>query len=413
MIPLTRIAALVIACWSLALAQPAKTPLDLRAPLQDKNFYLLSLLERTPEARQALASDPELEKLGLAKREGLRKTIDTCNGEAACYASTLKWTDSEIATGARRLRELYRTNVALQRLVDGPLLGSGMYERYRDRARDEILVQAWDDSAKGIDNIIDVYGAGRSPRYPEIDSVSYDVNSAPYKRILRAAAAVIEDGSPGLFFQVPLRFALYLLEANNRDEAGRFEPMEKGENAAAIRKIRAAQWSKFSYSVIVVPGAGGDRPGVSLSAAGKLRLVLAAKRFNEGKAPFILVSGGFVHPNQTPYCEAAEMKKYLVNALGIPADLILIDPHARHTTTNLRNAARLLYRYNVPFEKPGLITTDQEQSRYIEGKDFADRCLRELGYRPFKLGGRVSAFDLEFLPVIDSLQSDPMDPLDP
>lgn len=413
MIPLTRIAALVIACWCLALAQPAKTPLDLRAPLQDKNFYLLSLLERTPEARRALTSDPELEKLGLAKREGLRKTIDTCNGEAACYASTLKWTDSEIATGAQRLRGAYRTSVALQRLVDGPLLGSGMYERYRDRGRDEILAQAWNDSATGIDNIIDVYGAGRPPRYPEIDSASYDVNSAPYKRILRTAAAVIEDGSPSLFFQVPLRFALYLLEANNRDEAGRFEPMEKGENAAAIRKIRAAQWSKFSYSVIVVPGAGGDRPGVSLSAAGKLRLVLAAKRFNEGKAPFILVSGGFVHPNQTPYCEAAEMKKYLVSALGVPADSILIDPHARHTTTNLRNAARLLYRYNIPFEKPGLITTDQEQSRYIEGKDLADRCLRELGYRPFKLGGRVSAFDLEFLPVIDSLQSDPMDPLDP
>ena len=44
MIPPTRIAALVIACWSLARAQPAKTPLDLRAPLEDKNFYLLSLL---------------------------------------------------------------------------------------------------------------------------------------------------------------------------------------------------------------------------------------------------------------------------------------------------------------------------------------------------------------------------------
>src|SRR5437870_2839897 len=121
---LTRIATLVLACWSLAHAQPAKTPLDLLAPLEDKNFYLLSLIERTPEARRALASDPELKKLGLTKRESLRKTIDTCNGEAACYASTLKWTDSEIATAAQRLRELYRTNAALQRLVDGPLLGS-------------------------------------------------------------------------------------------------------------------------------------------------------------------------------------------------------------------------------------------------------------------------------------------------
>ena len=413
MIPFPRIAPVVIACWCLAVAQPAKAPLDLRAPLQDKNFYLLSLLERTPEARQALGSDAELSKLGLMKRAGLRRTTDSCNGDASCYASALKWTDGEIAAGAQRLRELYRTNAAIQRLVDGPLLLSGMYERYRARAREELLAQAWNDCAKGINNIIDVYDAGHPPRYKDIDSVSYDVNSAAYKRILRATAAVIEDGAPDVFFQVPLRFALYLLEANNRDEAARFEPMEKGENAAAFRKIGSVQWNRFPYSVIVVPGAGGDRPGVNLSAPGKLRLVLAAKRFAEGIAAFILVSGGFVHPNQTPYCEAAEMKKYLVAALGIPSDAILIDPHARHTTTNLRNAARLLYRYNIPFDKPGLITTDQEQSRYIEARDFSDRCLRELGYKPYELRGRTSGFDLEFLPVIDSLQADPMDPLDP
>jgi uncharacterized SAM-binding protein YcdF (DUF218 family) len=41
------------------------------------------------------------------------------------------------------------------------------------------------------------------------------------------------------------------------------------------------------------------------------------------------------------------MKHDLIARLGIPAAAILVDPHARHTTTNMRNAARLLYRYGM------------------------------------------------------------------
>ena len=412
-IPSLRVATALTAVWFVASAQPARAPVDLQAPVQDKNFYLLSLIERSAAARQALESDAELKKLGFIKQEGLRKTIESCNGEAPCYASMLKWTDNEIHLSAERLRELYRIGGAVQRLADGPLLASGMVERYRARGGEAALVEAWSDSARGINHIVDVYCEGHAPRYSDIDAVSYDVNSASYKRILRVAAAILDDRPPEVFFQIPLRFALYLLEANNRDEAGRFEPLEKGENSGALRRIATVDWSKFPYSVIVVPGSGGDRPGVSLSAVGKLRLILAARRLAEAKAPFILVSGGFVHPNQTQFCEALEMKKYLVAALGIPADAILIDPHARHTTTNLRNAARLVYRYKIPFDKPGLITTDQEQSTYIQGNDFAARCLHELGYKPWDVLRRTSRFDLEFLPVLDSLQADPMDPLDP
>ena len=62
------------------------------------------------------------------------------------------------------------------------------------------------------------------------------------------------------------------------------------------------------------------------------------------------MSGGFVHPAQTPYAEAIEMKKALIADFSIPQEAILVDPHARHTTTNMRNAARLLYRYAIPFE---------------------------------------------------------------
>jgi len=200
---------------------------------------------------------------------------------------------------------------------------------------------------------------------------------------------------------------------NHRDEAGRFEPMQLGENRAALEQIRHTDFSKFTYSVIVVPGAGSDRITMAFSPIGRARVQLAAKRYKEGRAPFILVSGGFVHPNQTPHCEAIEMKRTLMQEFGLPENAILIDPHARHTTTNLRNAARLIFRYGIPFSQKALITTDLLQSAYIESSVFNDRCRKELGYLPHKLAGRTSRFDLEFLPVIDSLEEDPTEPLDP
>ena len=99
--------------------------------------------------------------------------------------------------------------------------------------------------------------------------------------------------------------------------------------------------------------------------------------------------------------------------LGIPEDAILIDPHARHTTTNLRNAARLMYRYGIPFDRKALVTTDPTQSRGIQSPAFVTRCNTELGYMPVRVIGRINLFDLEFLPLKDALQADPQDPLDP
>ena len=81
---------------------------------------------------------------------------------------------------------------------------------------------------------------------------------------------------------------------------------------------------------------------------------LAALQYAKGVAPFIVTSGGKVHPYKTKFCEATEMKRYLVEKLHIPANAIIVDPHARHTTTNMRNAARLIYRYGIPLIKPAL-----------------------------------------------------------
>ncbi len=243
----------------------------------------------------------------------------------------------------------------------------------------------------------------------------FEVKSDNYKRLINITTNVLNDQANEfeLFFQPTLRFGLSLLEINRRDEAGRLEPLHLGENQAAVRRIPTIRCQDFPYSTIIVPGSGTDRLTLNLSPWATMRLRLAVKRYREKKAPFILVSGGYVHPNQTPYCEAIEMKKSLIADFGIPAEAILIDLHARHTTTNLRNAARLIYRYGMPFEKPALITTDNYQSQYIESAVFTKRCELEMNHQPHKILKRLNPFDLECLLQLDALHADAIDPLDP
>jgi hypothetical protein len=278
-----------------------------------------------------------------------------------------------------------------------------------------MLQRAWNECLRGIDRAIDVYALGKPPRYSAIDSITYDPKTDAYRRVLQHASAFLEDDrdSLDLAWSASLRFALEAMFLNHRDEAGRFEPLEQGENAAAYRLMKSIDWNRYPYTAIVVPGAGGDRPGIRLSPYGKLRDEIAAKRYREGTAPLVIVSGGFVHPSQTEYSEAIEMKRDLMARFHIPEGAILVDPHARHTTTNLRNAARLLYRYGVPFDRKALVTSDPGQSASIESKAFVKRCQDELGYLPYRILSRTSAFDLEFLPMLESLQADPRDLLDP
>ena len=414
-----RLPTLAICCLLASLpclaAEPRHAPVRLEAPVQDKNFYLLSMLERAPDVSGAVKAEPALARIGAERLAALDKAAKNCNLDLDCYAAAFEWNGEQANEAGQALATLYRTSPAVRRLVDGPLRESGMYVRYQSLGGDQLLDHAWADCVRGINRVIDVYGLGKPPRYPAIDSITYDIKSDAWRHIVQNLAATLEDGrgSLALFSSPSMRFALELMSLNHRDEAGRFEPMETGENALAIRRIKSTDWAKYPYSVIVVPGAGNDFPGFRLSPEGKLRDEIAVKRFREGKAPFLLVSGGFVHPSQTEFAEAIEMKRDLMTRFSIPADAILIDPHARHTTTNMRNAARLMYRYGMPFDKKALVTTDLGQSQSIESPAFAKRCMDELGYTPQQILGRTSPFDLEFRPTLDSLQADAQDPLDP
>ncbi|RYE22286.1 MAG: YdcF family protein, partial [Sphingobacteriaceae bacterium] len=111
------------------------------------------------------------------------------------------------------------------------------------------------------------------------------------------------------------------------------------------------------------------------------------------------------------YNEAEEMKKYLIETLSIPENAIIMEPHARHTTTNMRNCARLIYQYKIPFDKPFLTSTTKSQSYYIT--NMTARCMKELHYVPYKIGERLSDTNQEFYPVKEALQINADEPLDP
>jgi hypothetical protein len=411
-------AVLLLAGLTLAGAQtvePAHAPVAMKSPVLEKNFYLLTLLEETPMVHAQIKADSTLNKIAEERRATMDGAAKACASDLDCNTQAFRWSDEQTLEAGNALAALYRKSPLVRELAHGPLRASGMYIVYQGLSGEDLLKHAWDDCVRGMNLAIDIYGVGKAPRYAAIDAMTYDPKTEPYRQVVHDLVLVLEDDRPALdlFFSPSLRFSSELMLLNHRDEAGRYEPMELGENAAAYQRVKTVKWANYAYSVIVVPGGGNDRPGVKLSPAGRLRDELAAKRFRDGKAPFIIVSGGFVHPVRTEFSEAIEMKHDLMTRFSIPADSIIIDPHARHTTTNMRNAARLMYRYGVPFDKPALVTTDPEQSQNIESSAFAKRCMDELGYVPQKILSRVSAFDLTFLPVSTSLQANPLEPLDP
>ncbi|HEY0245655.1 MAG TPA: YdcF family protein, partial [Mucilaginibacter sp.] len=293
------------------------------------------------------------------------------------------------------------------------LIPSYTYSLYKTVSPAELLVKAWEQDAAGINYTIDVYAGGKKPNYPAIDSISFNVKDRRYKTLLYDvnATLVSEVTKTQLFFEPAMQAALLYLQINERQDPANYEPMAQTFNKTAVEHIKTTNWSKYAYTVILIPGAGPDDMTTALSAEGMLRCRLAAQAYRDGKAPFIMPSGGKVHPYKTKYCEAEEMKTYMVKVLHVPEYAVILEPHARHTTTNMRNGVRLMYRYGIPTGKPGLVITDKSQTDAI--LVMAARCEKELKYVPYKLGKHLSETEVEFYPLPMAFQINPYEPLDP
>lgn len=355
-----------------------------------KNFPILQKLRERSDLRTVILKDKVFKQVKDQQRKRIAEALSTCP-TVSCYAEAIKWTATEISLIAD---ELVRIN---------PLK--------KDTA---MLRKSWTTAASGINRIFDVYISSKAPRYAKIDSISFKrgdttLHNAVYNLLSKQ---VNTRDRQQLFFEQVLYTSIAILRLNGRDEASRYEPLQAGLNEAPFRRSKQVDWSAFPYSIILVPGLGPEKSGVALDPNGAKRCDEAVIRYKKGLAPFIVVSGGQVHPFRTPFNEAVEMKRYLVEKAGIPEDVVFIEPHARHTTTNIRNASRMLYRFGMPVNKPVLIVTDTSQSKYIVER--MDKiAIRDLGYVPFKNIQVVSPEESSFYPLEQCLEPDPLDPLDP
>jgi hypothetical protein len=379
-----------------------------------KNYYLLSLMEQLPSLKALLKNDQVLLKIDTEKRKSMADAVKNCGSNLGCYIQPVKFSTAEMAAVGTRLTELYQEDNALGALVKQHLRPSGCYSLFAGLSNKEMLIKAWEQDAKAVNHTISVYAEGAKANYQKIDSIAFNVKRAAYVELvaLNTKLSLEETESSHLFCTAAVTFALHSLEINERLQSEDEEPMATGVNKAAVDFSKRIEWDKYKYTLILVPGEGPEEQGVVLSAGGMLRCRLAALQYEKGVAPLIMVSGGCVHPYKTKYNEAIEMKKYLIETLHIPEKAILVEPHARHTTTNLRNCARLIFRYGMPMDKPCITSTAKSQSYYITGV-MTGRCMAELGYMPYRNGARLSDTETEFYPLSTSLQIDFDEPMDP
>ncbi len=353
--------------------------------LSHRVFPLFEAIGHDARAMAALKA-----RAGIAAVLEARQTRrEACEQDLPCRARAMLWSDTETAAVSAAI----------------PADASAADDGAAAQSRRELV---------GINTIIRTYALGEVPRYPDIDGPG-TVDPREAKARLQAAVWLAATPRAGSVQTVDpsVDFALALLDVNDRADAAGFEPLTGGYNAAAVKRSRGLAWNRYRYSALIVTGVGPETPDTPLSAFGKYHLRLAANRFAQGDAAFVIVTGGRAHPRATRFTEAVEMRRALIERYAIPADAILIEPYARHTTTNLRNATRLLAAIGAPPAMETVIVSNPGQSATIESPAFVERNRSELGYQPGTVGPRLSPTALVFRPATQSARIDPRDPLDP
>jgi hypothetical protein len=356
--------------WAVAVAVALAAPLAAAAPVRDARL-----------AAMAARLFPTLHGHALAGSARARR-IAACAQAAACVVEAAILRDDE--------REMLAHAAGAQ----------------ADDVRREV---------DGLNEVLRVYGVGKLPRYPLIDGSDDAFGSAGFAAQVADALMLAEAqrDDPAIGGDASLSLALALLDVNDKDAAVAFEPLDARYNGAAVARARRLDWTRYRYTAIVALGVGPDDPATPLSPRGKVNVRRAAELHAQRLAPFIIVSGSAVHPRDTPHVEALEMRRALIDRFAVPADAIVVEPYARHTTTNLRNATRRLVALGAPLERDMLVVSNPGHIDAVASAAFVQRNARELGYQPTRVGVRVSPIAVAVRPSRTSLRIDPADPLDP
>jgi hypothetical protein len=345
--------------------------------LIDRDFPLLSLLSVGPRA-DAIRADATASAIAAARKKALAECTD-------CVAA-VAWTE----TDANAAADAIASALGLAGLAKD-MRSSGAFALYASSDDATLFRTAFRAEVNAAAKAVADYT-------PELDASK------------KSAALDTARMHGELPFEPTLSLAIATLRGAGRDEAVR----HLDENQVALAAIPSLDFKAYPFPAMLVPGQGPTSLDEAISESSIHRADLAADRWLAKVAPLIILSGGHVHPDRTPYSEAIEMKKYLRDVRKIPETALLVDPHARHTTTNLRDVARLMFHAKIPTERPSLIVSDLFQTAYMLGNPFAVRCDDELHFRPFRAPLRsASVTDTCFFPSKLSLTVDATDALDP
>jgi uncharacterized SAM-binding protein YcdF (DUF218 family) len=118
-------------------------------------------------------------------------------------------------------------------------------------------------------------------------------------------------------------------------------------------------------AIVVLGGATKSafppRPGVDLSEEGD-RIFYGAQLYREGKAPFVIASGGRIAWRGSGSPESADMAEIL-KTLGVPDSAILQDPTSLNTYQNAVNVKKILTERE--FRRVLLVTSAMHMPRSL------------------------------------------------
>ncbi len=145
-----------------------------------------------------------------------------------------------------------------------------------------------------------------------------------------------------------------------------------GNRWTAMSLARALEWQYLppveypAAEVIVVLG-GGTQPAeyprqmVELNSAGE-RVLYAAHLYQQGKADYLLLSGGTLGWSERDGSPAQEMA-LLLESLGVPAQALWLEPFSRNTYENAQNSAKILKEKGI--DKILLVTSAWHMPRAV------------------------------------------------
>jgi uncharacterized SAM-binding protein YcdF (DUF218 family) len=142
----------------------------------------------------------------------------------------------------------------------------------------------------------------------------------------------------------------------------------------ALSLVKTLEWRYLPMQVIpaadaiVVLGGGTEspqypRPMVEVNAAGD-RVIYAAELYKQGKASFILVSGGNIPSLDARTTTPANDMTILLNMLGVPKEVIWQQPNSANTAEDALYSAQLLRENGIT--RMILVTSALHMPRSVE-----------------------------------------------